>query len=311
MPKNKHHQNKNHIPVLLDEVIELLDPLQGESYLDLTVGYGGHAKAVLEKTCQPQKAVLVDRDRTALASLGDLRDAGASLVHKDFAQAVHDIRLSEERFDIIMMDLGVSSPQLDNGERGFSFRFDAPLDMRMDQTAGKSAKDLVNDLPEQVLASILKEYGEEPKAKRIARAIVNHRPVSTTSELADIVEKIYRRRGRIHPATRTFQALRIATNGELEQLQKTLPLIPEILNEGGRLAAISFHSLEDRLVKRFLKTEFDQGYEARMRPLTKKPIVSASQSVHNPRARSAKLRGAVKIKQKQNERGMTNAYRRN
>ena len=288
-------------------MVDILKPFKGESYLDLTAGYGGHARAVIEKTHSPEKAVLVDRDQMALDALSDLQKQGAELLHQDFATAVSDLHQNNQRFDMILMDLGVSSPHLDIAERGFSFRLEGPLDMRMDRREERTAKDLVNTMPEQALVSILREYGEEPKARRIARAIVNHRPIDTTVQLADVVKKTYRRSGqgysKVHPATRTFQALRIALNRELEQLSSTLPLLPEILEEGGRVAVISFHSLEDRLTKRFFAEQAQAGYEATMQVLTKKPISGASKEVHLQRSRSAKLRAGVKLKTKNQKKG--------
>ncbi len=303
----KHHPDHSHIPVFLDEVLEVLQPSKGESYIDFTAGYGGHARAVIQKTKAPQEATLVDRDQMALDSLGDLQKQGATLLHQDFATAASELHQAKEQYDMILMDLGVSSPHLDIADRGFSFRLEGPLDMRMDQRQEETAAAMVNTLPEQALASIIREYGEEPKAQRIARAIVNHRPIETTSQLAEIVKKTYRRSGigysKSHPATRTFQALRIALNRELEQLQQVLPLLPDLLKDDGRVAIISFHSLEDRLVKRFFQEEQRAGYEARLSLITKKPITGVMNAVHNPRARSAKLRSGVKLKTNNSRKG--------
>lgn len=291
-----HHSSK-HVPVLLSASERLINPIQGETYLDLTAGYGGHAEAILQKTGNYSGAVLVDRDSNAIADLKFLSDRGASLIHTDFVSAAKQLLQAGRKFDIVMIDLGVSSPQLDQSERGFSFTNSGPLDMRMDQRQTVTAQSLVNNLPESELAEIIVRYGEEPRgfAKLIAKTIVNSRPLENTHQLAQLIEKIYRgRRRKIHPATRTFQALRIAVNDELGQVEEILTLLPKLLNKGGRLAVISFHSLEDRLVKRFLKEQSESGYEADFELVTKKAISGADEDVNNPRSRSAKLRVAVK-----------------
>lgn len=286
-----------HIPVLAAAVLDVLKPQKGERYLDLTAGYGGHAAQAIASIGNARLATLVDRDKTAIRALQPLQKAGARVVQKDYATAASDLHGAGERFDLLLLDLGVSSPQIDNAERGFSFMAEGPLDMRMDVGAEPTAADLVNNLSKDELMQILRQYGQEPHAARIAQAIVQYRPFATTAQLADVVAKVYRgRRGKTHPATRTFQALRIAVNDELEQLIRTLPLIPSLLNPGGRVAVISFHSLEDRLVKLFFKEQASAGYEATLHLLTKQPISGATQDVHNPRARSARLRAAVKIK---------------
>ena len=198
---------------------------------------------------------------------------------------------------MILMDFGVSSPQLDNAERGFSFAKDGPLDMRMDQSQELSAARVVNKWSERDLIEILEKYGEEKPgfAKLIARTIVHGRPWNSTKELGEALAK-YGRGGRVHPATRTFQAIRIAVNDELGEIERTLPLIPKILNPGGRVAMITFHSLEDRLVKEYLKEATSHGEESELEVLTKKPIVAENlELVINPRARSAKLRAAKKL----------------
>ncbi len=295
---NKNTENNSHLPVLLTAVLDVLRPRSGESYLDLTAGRGGHAREVLNRVGDGPLLTLVDRDDQAVSSLQTFVSLGARVIKDDFAHAATNFVSKGQSFDIILLDLGVSSPQLDQAERGFSFRASGPLDMRMDQSQTLSAKELVNHTSENELISIIKEYGQEPKARRIAKMIVQNRPFSTTEQLAEAIEHKLGRRGKIHPATRTFQALRIAVNDELGQLQATLALIPKLLSPGGRVAIISFHSLEDRLVKRALK-EFSEGYEAELKLLTKKPI-PGTQDVFNPRARSAKLRAAAKIK---NERG--------
>lgn len=295
--KQKHHHNK-HLPVLIDEVVELLAPQKGESYLDLTAGYGGHASKVLEMTRNASAMVLVDRDEHALDTLESFSDAGAQLIHSDFLQVATELKKQDKSFDMILLDLGVSSPQLDNQARGFSFRTEADLDMRMDESQQLTAADIVNNTSHDELVTLLKDYGEVRRPRRVAEAIIASRPISTTTELAEVIKREIPFKGKIHPATRTFQAIRIAVNQELEQLESVLPLLPDLLNEEGRLAIISFHSLEDRLVKRFFKEEEESGYEARLKVLTKKPLYDSTNDVHNPRARSAKLRAAAKIKTK-------------
>lgn len=295
MVKKSNHHNNSHIPVLLERVIDILDPKTGESYLDLTAGYGSHASAILKKMGDDSKLTLVDRDEHAVSFLKQKFHDRPSIIHSDFARAAQELVHLKKSYDMILIDLGVSSPHLDNASRGFSFQADAPLDMRMDNRQMLTAQTVVNEYSEQELIKILKEYGEEPRAKHLAQAIIAARPVSTTVQLAALVEETLGRRGKIHPATRTFQALRIAVNDELVQLKTVLPLLPRLLNPGGRVAVISFHSLEDRLVKRFFALQRESGYEAELRVLTKKPISGATDDVLNRRARSAKLRAAIKI----------------
>jgi len=286
-----------HVPVLLDQVLRLLDPARGETYLDLTAGYGGHARQVLAKTNNFSGATLVDRDNFAISTLSDLAHQGARLVEADFVSAARTLIDEGKTFDMILADLGVSSPQLDNQARGFSFRGSGPLDMRMDRRQDLTAEQIVNNYPEDKLASIIAQYGEEPfsQARRIAKAIVEARPIETTSQLAELIKQNSRiGKGKIHPATRTFQALRIEVNQELRLIDELLPLLPKLLNKGGRVAIISFHSLEDRLVKQFFKDQAEAGYEAELDVITKKPLSGSDYDVHNPRSRSAKLRSAVK-----------------
>lgn len=286
-----------HEPVLLSSTVTLLAPSFGETYLDLTAGYGGHAKSIIEKIGQPSLATLVDRDDNAIAALRLSGVAGSRIIKQDFASAAQKLVDGGEQFDMILLDLGVSSPQLDNAERGFSIQRSGPLDMRMDQSQVLTASDIVNTYSLKRLGRIISDYGEEPRAKVIAQAIVAARPLKTTEELASLIKHTIRGKWtKIHPATRTFQAIRIALNDELGQLEKTLLLLPRLLKPGGRVAIISFHSLEDRLVKRFLQEETQSGYEAELQLLTKKPISGDIHDVNNPRARSAKLRAAVKIK---------------
>ena len=286
-----------HVPVLLDSTLELLQPQKGENYLDLTAGYGGHASRILEITGNYAESVLVDRDDYALERLKSLSDKGARLLHNDFAAAAKQLADEGQKFDLVLVDLGVSSPQLDQSDRGFSFTNSGPLDMRMDRSQELTAEKLVNNASAERLAQIINQYGEEPLglAKSIALAIVNNRPLHTTGELADLIKQNYRGKWKkTHPATRTFQAIRIAVNDELKQVEDMLPLLPKLLKKNGRVGVISFHSLEDRLVKRYFKDQFDNGLEAELLPITKKPIAGNLNDVHNPRSRSAKLRVAVK-----------------
>ncbi len=286
----------HHVPVLLDATLRELAPKAGESYLDLTAGYAGHASAVLSKTNNFNDSVLVDRDEYAIAHLQHMADKGVRLMHTDFASAAQQLADEGVTFDLILIDLGVSSPQLDQGDRGFSFSNNGPLDMRMDRRGEQTAADLVNTASVETLTSLIHRYGEEPymQAKRIAEVIAENRPFENTHQLADCIKLNHRGRVKRHPATRTFQALRIAINDELGQVEQTLPLLPRLLNPGGRVGVISFHSLEDRLIKQFFKAQTEAGYEAELTVLTKKPIAGDTEDVHNPRSRSAKLRVAVK-----------------
>ncbi len=295
--QNTHHHNNPHVPVLLSATLDALCPQRGESYLDLTAGYGGHASAIIDITQSPNRAVLVDRDLMAIETLTKKFGAtGTEILHKDSHAAASELASQGRAFDMILMDLGVSSPQLVTASRGFSFERDGPLDMRMDQRTALTADELVNTLPERELANLLKEYGEEPLYRRIASAIIRQRPIHTTRQLADVANKAYGRpRGKTHPATRTFQALRIAVNKELDLLEETLQLLPGLLLPGGRLAIISFHSLEDRKVKQFLREKAGLTYDAELKLITKRPTLG-TEDVFNPRARSARLRAAVKLK---------------
>lgn len=292
----KHHHNNSHVPVLVDEVLKYLSPKSGDLYLDLTAGYGGHASKILSNLGDASQMTLVDRDESAINSLQAFAKKGARLIHKDFASATKQLCAVGERFDMILIDLGVSSPHFNNSERGFSFMHDAPLDMRMDPSQEKTAEDILNRSSQDELEDILRTYGEEPKSRKIAKAIVESRPIRRTKELATVVEQVYGRRGKTHPATRTFQAVRIAVNDELAQAEETLGRLPDLLNDGGRVVVISFHSLEDRLVKQSFANESKSGYEARLKILTKKPVSGKNEQVFNPRARSAMLRAAAKIK---------------
>jgi 16S rRNA (cytosine1402-N4)-methyltransferase len=300
MHQNK-NQNKQHVPVLLEEVLQYLDPKSGESYLDLTAGYGGHASAILERTGSLTQAVLVDRDPKAAQVLQEKYGGKAGVRQTDFLTASQELGAEKRQFDLILADLGVSSPHLNEGSRGFSIASNGPLDMRMDQTQPLTAQTIVNTYSERELTDLLRRYGEEPKAGQIARAIIGRRPVLTTAELAEIAKRAWPGKSRVHPATRTFQALRIAVNDELGQLEQALPLWLDMLAPGGRIAVISFHSLEDRLVKQALQERAGERYDADLRLLSKRPVTAQpSELVFNPRARSAKLRAAVKIKKKGN-----------
>lgn len=303
MYKNKNKMPSNdqqHVPVLLNEVLELLDPKPGESYLDATAGRGGHAEAVISLTKSPEKVWLVDRDRQALEYLAD-HFGNSHIIGADFLEASRELQAEHGKFDMILADLGISSPHLNQSDRGFSFMGSGPLDMRMDQRQPLSAETIVNRSSEKELVHILKEYGQEPKAHQIAKRIISARPIATTEELAAVVAKAWPGHSRHHPATRTFQALRIAVNDELAQIEQALPVWLDLLAPGGRIAVISFHSLEDRIIKQFF-AQMSDGYEAQLEVLTKKPIVaSPNEIVSNPRARSAKLRAASKIKTKRKD----------
>ena len=292
-----------HIPVLLGEVLQYLDPQPGDIYLDVTAGYGGHAAAMLERTLQPKNCVLVDRDQEAVSQLQHrFARKGTHIVHSDFATASAKLGAEGRSFDVILADLGVSSPHLENASRGFSFTNTGPLDMRMDRRQTVSAHWMVNEMDEQELADILHSFGEEPRARAIAKAIVAARPIQTTGVLAQVVARAAAHRAargtwKKHPATRTFQAIRIAVNDELGMLKRALPLWVKLLKPGGRLGVISFHSLEDRLVKQFFVDQAGERYDTELRLLTKKAVMcNKKEIVLNPRARSAKFRAVVKIK---------------
>ncbi len=286
-----------HTPVLLQEVLDTLKPLKGERYLDLTAGYGGHAGEVYARTSAAM--TLVDRDDNAISVLskkfqGQVGGHGdVTLLHSDFLQACRDLVQEQQTYSCILVDLGVSSPHLDKAERGFSLKSDGPLDMRMDTSQELTAEYVVNHYSDERLANILQIYGEEPKARRMAQAIVAARPINTTTELANIAKRIWPGHSKVHPATRLFQAIRIEVNNELGQLEEALPLMVQLLQPGGRLGIISFHSLEDRIVKQFLKQRAGDTYDAEMELVNKKPLTaSKNELVTNPRARSAKLRVA-------------------
>ena len=288
---------KLHTPVLLSEVLAGLDPKPGESYLDLTAGYGGHASEILDVTQQFKDSYLIDRDEFAIKYLKSKFPSSINLINNDFYSAVLQLFECGKTFDMILADFGVSSPQLDMEERGFSFRYDAPLDMRMDRRQKLTAYDVVNKTSERELIDILKKYGEIPdgRAHAFARVIVHHRPIRSTLELAELIRVRVHGYSRIHPATQVFQAIRIVVNSELEQIEKTLPFLPKLLNKNGRLGIITFHSLEDRLVKEFMREASSHGEESELSIINKKPITAENvELVINPRARSAKLRLAAR-----------------
>lgn len=285
-----------HIPVLLDASLDVMKPVTGENYLDLTAGYGGHATAFLDITKNYTDSVLVDRDINAIKCLTKFEDLGVEILHADFVSACEKLIYQQKKFDVIIVDLGVSSPQLDKVERGFSFTHDGPLDMRMDQNQEMTAKLFLENVSYEQLVETIVMYGEESLsvAKRYAKAILQNRPYQTTGELAEIIKQNHVGKWqKTHPATRTFQAIRIAINDELGQVEKMLRLVCKLLKKGGRIGVISFHSLEDRLVKKYFAEQAKSGYEAELEILTKKPRMG-TEDVYNPRARSAKLRVASK-----------------
>jgi 16S rRNA (cytosine1402-N4)-methyltransferase len=288
-----------HIPVMCKEVIENLRLKSGNTVVDCTIGCGGYAQAILKEIGPKGKLIGLDRDRQALAIAEDRLTRFSNCVFiQDNFRNINQIfeKLEITRVDGMVFDLGVSSLQLETAERGFSMRLDAPLDMRMDRNLRLSAFDLVNFLPEVSLSEILKKYGQERWHNRIARAIVKERKNSmivSTKQLADLVKRITPvRHAKIHPATRTFQALRIAVNDELEALREGLHKVVNYLNPGARICIVSFHSLEDRIVKHQFRTWAQEG---KFKIITKKPITPTKEEIsQNPRARSAKLRVAEK-----------------
>ncbi|MGZ6004806.1 MAG: 16S rRNA (cytosine(1402)-N(4))-methyltransferase RsmH [Candidatus Saccharimonadales bacterium] len=293
----KQTQKTDHEPVLMAEVLQYLHPHRGDIYLDVTAGYGGHAREILARTKAP--AVLVDRDHYAIDYLaGQFNQQSVELVQRDFLTASQQLLKSGRRFDLILADLGVSSPHLNMASRGFSIQREGPLDMRMDNNQALNAATIINTYSEAALIELIRRYGEEPSAHKIAKAIVQSRPFETTIELANLISRVVPRgRSKVHPATRTFQALRIAVNDELGQLEQALPIWNELLRPGGRLAVISFHSLEDRLVKQYFQAASGGRYDSSLHLLTKRPATASHHELaFNPRARSAKLRAAVKIK---------------
>jgi 16S rRNA (cytosine1402-N4)-methyltransferase len=304
-----------HVPVLLDEVVAGLQPRPGGRFVDCTIGPGGHAAAILERISPSGRLLGIDADPNAIKISKDRFSnygEAVTLVNDNFVNL--DAICKEYLFhpvDGILFDLGVSSLQLDTAERGFSFHLDAPLDMRFSPEQGLTASDIVNRFSEQELAKLIERYGEERHSRRIARYIAQNRPITTTAELAQLVEQASAassRRSRIHPATRTFMALRIAVNSELQNLELALKQTPDLLRPGGRLTVISYHSLEDRIVKQFMRYAASScvcppgtiicrcGHVPTLKLISRKVIKPASLEIEsNPRSRSARLRIAERL----------------
>lgn len=304
-----------HTPVLPAEVLAALQPQPGGVFIDATLGGGGHALSLLQASQPGGRLLGIDADPDALQvaqkrfAKSSVAGSAYTLLHANFAN-IGALARAHGFTDVdgVLFDLGVSSHQLDTAERGFSFHADAPLDMRLDPTSGLSAADLVAELDETALADLIFRYGEERFSRRIARRIVEQRrehAIKTTGELAELIRRAIPARGghsRIHPATRTFQALRIAVNNELVHLEQALPQAVDLLRTGGRLVVISFHSLEDRIVKQFMRAESGYGgseapdQPVRLLIVTKKPITPGAAEVSaNPRSRSARLRIAERL----------------
>jgi 16S rRNA (cytosine1402-N4)-methyltransferase len=288
-----------HIPVLLDEVLNALKPKQNDTLVDGTVGQGGHAEKILDLTSPNGRLLAIDRDTRNLSVAKErLARFGhrASFVHGSYAEApeIAD-REGFRQVDGILLDLGFSSAHIEDASRGFSFQNDGPLDMRYDTNQELTAETIVNTWSEEELANLFRTLGEEPRSRAVARAIVEGRQterLTTTMDLSQLVGAVLGRHGKLHPATRTFQALRIAVNDELGELERALPNLVALLRPGGRIAIITFHSLEDRLVKKFF---VDQDAKT-IKNLTKKVIKPGAEEIRrNPRARSAKLRVAERI----------------
>jgi 16S rRNA (cytosine1402-N4)-methyltransferase len=302
-----------HQPVLYKEIIHALQPRRGGRYVDGTLGAGGHARGIMEVSAPDGQLLGLDVDPQALALARKHLAPYEERIH--LAQASYTslstqlAQLQWEVVDGILLDLGASSMQFDTPERGFSFLEDAPLDMRFGPHVFQTAADLVNKSSERELADLIYKYGEERDSRKIARAIVKARPLHTTRELVAVIESVSPRRGdRIHPATRTFQALRIAVNEELASIEEVLPQAVAALRSGGRLAVISFHSLEDRIVKDFFREQskdlvnppyeriYEEERKATLKEVNRKPIMPSDDEIkNNPRARSAKLRIAEKL----------------
>jgi 16S rRNA (cytosine1402-N4)-methyltransferase len=302
----------SHVPVLLKEAIDFLNVRRGGTYIDATVGLGGHSYEIAKRLGAPGHLIGLDKDPAALERAESVLSRSSLVVgqtetqptdwpritlrHQSFGEIANDQRPAT--IDGLLADIGVSSLQLSDAARGFSFQADGPLDMRMDQQSERTAEQVVNHLDERELADVIYEFGEERRSRRIARAIVRSRPIRSTAHLAEVISAAARsmnsEQRRIHPATRTFQALRIFVNRELEDLKALLEAAPRILKPGGRVVVISFHSLEDRIVK----DAFREGAKEYMnlRVLTKKPVIASEEEQdRNPRARSAKLRAAERV----------------
>ena len=287
-----------HLPVLVKEAIKVLNPIPGGTYVDATIGPGGHSEEILTLIGTGGKLIGIDRDNEALRTAQErLSDKRVILRKGSFSDMEKLLKKDEiTEVDGILFDLGISMIQMKNIERGFSFISDKRMDMRMDKEQALSARDVVNKYSANELERILREFGEERLSRKISEAIVRKRrikPIDTCSELSEIVERVYGRRGRVHPATKTFQALRIEVNKELDELQKGLDASVKILKRGGRLCVISYHSLEDRIVKHFIARSSKEGS---LKVITKKPLTPGSEEIRsNPSSRSAKLRGAERI----------------
>ncbi len=321
-PERGGHGAGGHVPVLLKEAIDFLAVKRGGTYLDATVGLGGHSYEIARRLGAPGHLTGFDKDPAALErSRERLKPVDSrqslvvseteaqrpttddqrlgldwptvTLIHASFAEAGE--RIAPASLDGLLADLGVSSLQLGDPARGFSFQAEGPLDMRMNPMSGETAEQVVNHIDERELADVIYEFGEERRSRRIARAIVRSRPIRTTQQLVEVISAAARsmKHERIHPATRTFQALRIFVNRELDDLKALLETVPTVLKPGGRLVVISFHSLEDRIVKDALRDGAKQGW---YRLLTKKPVTASEEEIdRNPRSRSAKMRAAEKV----------------
>jgi 16S rRNA (cytosine1402-N4)-methyltransferase len=290
-----------HVPVLLKEAIDFLNVRRGGTYIDATVGLGGHSYEIAKRLGAPGHLIGFDKYPAALEIarkklvVGEADWPKLTLLHRSFAEIANGQRPAT--IDGILADIGLSSLQLDDAARGFSFQAEGPLDMRMDPRSERTADQVVNHLDERELADVIYEFGEERRSRRIARAIVRSRPIRSTAHLADVISAAARpmnsEQRRIHPATRTFQAIRIFVNRELDDLRALVNAAPGVLKPGGRVVVISFHSLEDRIVKDAFRDGAKQGYFSL---LTKKPVTATeAESDRNPRARSAKLRAAEKV----------------
>ncbi len=301
-----------HLPVLYQEIITALQPHSSGRFVDGTLGAGGHAAGLLEISTPHGQLLGLDVDPQALAIAHKKLERFGERVHlrqASYLKMAEEARLLNwENVDCILLDLGVSSMQIDTPERGFSFLHDGPLDMRFSPRATHSAEHFVNTLDENELAEIIFRFGEERLSRRIAKAILQARPIKSTKQLADLIQKNIGRPEKIHPATRTFQALRIAVNEELDAVEKVLPIATQLLKKSGKLAIISFHSLEDRLVKEYFRRESKDcicpprqpictcGHKASVKELTRKPIIASEEEIkRNSRARSAKLRIVERI----------------
>ena len=292
-----------HVPVLLKEAIDFLAVKRGGTYIDCTVGLGGHSYEIAKRLGAPGRLIGFDKDLAALPIARERLDVAREeewprieLIHGSFAGLAHDVgRTTHDGVDGILADLGVSSLQFSDPARGFSFQAEGPLDMRMNPQSELTADQVVNQFDERELADLIYEFGEERRSRRIARAIVRSRPIRSTAQLAAAVSAAARpmKHERIHPATLTFQALRIFVNRELDDLRQLLEVAPQLLNPGGRLVVISFHSLEDRIVKDTMRAAARGG---QYKLLTKKPVTAREEEIaSNPRARSAKLRGVERV----------------